>query len=114
MLVYPSLSSCLLVLLVTSSFLLQKRHGKEIKQNENEMHFRKLVDEDRNFRLVISLTTSPQRLIQMENSFNSLLSQTRLPDRIYFNLPHIFKRTNDTLLKIHFLLLWSIVEPKDS
>lgn len=62
-------------------------------QRRNEHTERKLND-DRKFRMVVSLTTSPTRLIQIENSLNSILIQTMLPDRIYFNLPHVFRRAN--------------------
>jgi hypothetical protein len=52
------------------------------------------------FRMVVSLTTSPLRILQIENSLNSIFSQTKLPDRIYLNLPHVFKRNNDTYSKL--------------
>lgn len=47
-------------------------------------------------RVVISLTTSPKRITKLDSTLQSLLRQTSQPDIIQINIPHIFKRTNQT------------------
>ena len=46
-------------------------------------------------RVVASLTTTPQRLDKLGGTLDSLLAQTVTPDRIYLNIPHVFKRTGE-------------------
>jgi hypothetical protein len=50
-------------------------------------------------RIIVSLTTSPKRIKQIEPVLNSIINQTLKPDRIYLNLPHIFKRDQTTFEK---------------
>ena len=47
-------------------------------------------------RVVVSLTTSPQRINYIKPVIDAMLNQTRKPDRIYLNLPKIFLRNNST------------------
>ena len=47
-------------------------------------------------RIVVSLTTSPQRINSIKPVLDSILNQTIKPDRIYLNLPKLFLRNNST------------------
>ena len=47
-------------------------------------------------RVVITLTTSPKRISKIDSTLQSLLRQSILPDLIQINMPHLFKRTNQT------------------
>ncbi len=47
-------------------------------------------------RLVVSLTTSPLRLTKIEGQIKNIMEQTILPDKIYLNVPHFFKRTGES------------------
>lgn len=44
--------------------------------------------------IIISLTTSPKRIIHTKNIIDNMFLQTIKPNKIIFNIPHIFKRTN--------------------
>lgn len=44
-------------------------------------------------RIVISLTTSPKRISDINTTIQSLINQDMTPDMIQINLPHTFKRT---------------------
>lgn len=46
--------------------------------------------------IIISLTTSPVRIDKIEPVITSIMNQTIIPDKIIINIPHIFKRTNET------------------
>lgn len=50
-------------------------------------------------RVVVSLTTSPQRINSIKPVLDSICNQTRRPDRIYLNLPKLFLRNNSTFTK---------------
>jgi hypothetical protein len=50
--------------------------------------------------IYISLTTSPTRIDKIEHLLKSLSEQTIKPYKIVLNLPHVFKRTNQTFDKI--------------
>ena len=56
-----------------------------------------------NIRVVISLTTSPKRLEKIDDILNNIVNQTRKPNKIILNVPHIFKRDcskyNEEILK---------------
>lgn len=45
-------------------------------------------------RIVVTLTTSPTRINKIEKMIDSIMNQNVKPDRIYINLPHVFKRDN--------------------
>lgn len=47
-------------------------------------------------RIVVSLTTSPTRIKKIKPVIDCMLNQTIKPDRIYLNLPHVFKRNEST------------------
>jgi len=47
-------------------------------------------------RFVISLTTSPKRLSLLGNVINSMYSQNIKPEKIYLNIPNVFKRTGES------------------
>lgn len=47
-------------------------------------------------RVVVSLTTSPQRIHYIQSVLDSMSNQTKKPDRIYLNLPKKFLRNNTT------------------
>ena len=44
-------------------------------------------------RLVVSLTTSPDRIGQVERVVRTLLNQSCPPDEVHLNIPHVFRRT---------------------
>lgn len=46
--------------------------------------------------IYVSLTTSPRRLNMLQETIESIMGQTILPDIIVINVPHIFKRTGET------------------
>jgi hypothetical protein len=48
-----------------------------------------------NNRIVVSLTTSPTRIKEIDNLLNILETQTLIPDAIYLHVPHYFKRNCD-------------------
>ena len=50
----------------------------------------------RPYRLVVSLSTSPTRLSNIEIVLNDMLAQTLVPDAIYVFIPKVFKRTGET------------------
>lgn len=54
----------------------------------------------KNRRVVITLTTSPQRIKDIKPVIDCLSSQTFKPDTIYLNLPRIFKRDKTKFDKI--------------
>ena len=47
--------------------------------------------------IYISISTIPQRLKHLNKSVNSLLKQTRKPDKIFVNIPYKYKRFNETV-----------------
>lgn len=54
---------------------------------------------DKRPRLVVSLTTSPRRIKHIQPVIDSIMKQTIKPDRIYLNLPNVFKRDNSVFQK---------------
>ena len=46
-------------------------------------------------KVIISFTTSPERLEKIEPMVNSILNQSIKPDLFLLNIPKIFKRTNE-------------------
>jgi hypothetical protein len=53
---------------------------------------KKINGEVINNRIVVSLTTSPTRIKEIDNILEILEEQTLLPDIIYIHVPHYFKR----------------------
>ncbi len=47
--------------------------------------------------IYISISTIPQRLKHLNKSVNSLLNQTRKPDKIFVNIPYTYKRFKETI-----------------
>ena len=47
--------------------------------------------------IYISISTIPQRLEHLKESVNSLLNQTRKPDKIFINIPYKYKRFRETI-----------------
>ena len=47
--------------------------------------------------IYISISTIPQRLKHLKESVNSLLNQTRKPDKIFVNIPYKYKRFRETI-----------------
>ena len=47
--------------------------------------------------IYISISTIPQRLKHLIESVNSLLNQTRKPDKIFVNIPYKYKRFSETI-----------------
>ena len=47
--------------------------------------------------IYISISTIPQRLKHLKESVNSLLNQTRKPDKIFINIPYKYKRFKETV-----------------
>lgn len=56
---------------------------------------RELFTTGKEQRIVISLTTSPKRMALMKETLESLINQSIKPDKIYINIPYIFKRTQE-------------------
>lgn len=46
-------------------------------------------------RVVVSMTSSPGRLQDLERSVRTLLNQTCPPDEIHLNIPYVFRRTGE-------------------
>jgi hypothetical protein len=53
-----------------------------------------------NSRIVVSLTTSPDRIYKIKPVLDSIMNQVIVPSKIYLNLPHVFKRTGKQFDKI--------------
>ena len=47
--------------------------------------------------IYVSLTTIPQRLKNLNQSIESLLKQTRKPDKIFINIPLKYRRFSNTI-----------------
>tara|TARA_B100001123_G_scaffold376076_1_gene442505 strand:- start:370 stop:1101 length:732 start_codon:yes stop_codon:yes gene_type:complete len=47
--------------------------------------------------IYVSLSTIPGRLKNLNKTIESLLKQTRKPDKIFINIPHKYKRFNETI-----------------
>jgi hypothetical protein len=45
-------------------------------------------------KIVVSLTTSPKRIVHIQPVIDSILNQTVHVDKIYLNLPKVYKRNN--------------------
>ena len=47
--------------------------------------------------IYVSISTIPQRLKNLNESVESLLNQTRKPDKIFINIPYTYKRFRETI-----------------
>ena len=47
--------------------------------------------------IYVSITTIPQRIKKLNKSVESLLKQTRKPDKIFINIPFKYKRFNEVI-----------------
>jgi len=47
-------------------------------------------------RIVVSMTTSPRRISKIKPVIDCVMAQTVKPDKLYLNLPYVFKRDNST------------------
>jgi len=47
--------------------------------------------------IYVSISTIPQRLKNINESIDSLLNQTKKPDKIFINIPYKYKRFNETI-----------------
>ncbi len=47
--------------------------------------------------ICVSISTIPQRLKNLKESVESLLNQTKKPDRIFINIPYKYKRFDETI-----------------
>jgi len=66
-----------------------------LKIEEREL-FENLNTADHNYRVIVSLTTSPSRINTIEKTLNTILNQSYPPDLIRINIPKTFKRTGET------------------
>lgn len=69
-------------------FSVTKDHFTNENENDN--------NNNNNEKIVVSLTTSPKRINYIKPVIDCMLTQTRTPDKIYLNLPKVFKRNNTT------------------
>jgi len=47
--------------------------------------------------IYVSISTIPQRLNNLKQSIESLLNQTKKPDKIFINIPYKYKRFNEII-----------------
>ena len=47
--------------------------------------------------IYVSLSTIPQRIKNINRSVDSLLKQTKKPDKIFINIPHKYNRFNEVI-----------------
>ena len=47
--------------------------------------------------IYVSISTIPQRIKNLNKSIESLLNQTRKPDKIFVNIPYKYKRFKETI-----------------
>ena len=47
--------------------------------------------------IYVSLSAIPQRLKNLRKSVDSLLNQSKKPDKIFINIPFKYKRFNETV-----------------
>ncbi len=87
----------ILVLLSILYYLIVQEEKFTISSNQT------ISKETINRKIVVSLTTSPLRIQNIDKILKQIENQTLLPDVIYLNIPHYFKRNCDkydeTILK---------------
>lgn len=49
---------------------------------------------DERSQIIVSLSTSPQRILKIKPMIDSIINQNLVPDKIILNLPYVFKRNN--------------------
>ena len=47
--------------------------------------------------IYVSTSTIPQRIKSLEKSINSLLNQSKKPDKIFINIPYKYRRFDETI-----------------
>jgi len=62
--------------------------------------------------IYISITTIPKRIKNIQKSIDSLLQQTKVPDKIFINIPTKYKRfkeiiENEDIPKFNEKRLWT-------
>ena len=79
-----------LFLFCITVYFLSKLFIREYERLDNKEY--DMNDENKPL-VIISLTTSPTRIDHIEAVLNSVMQNTKLPDKIVLNLPTVFKRT---------------------
>ena len=91
-----SILTCLILIPKLKDYIfknnLRKQRDKLFKLNTKE-GMNKLLNEN---KIIVSMTTSPKRMLLMKPVIESILNQTHPPNLIRINIPKIFKRTNQT------------------
>ena len=92
-------SIILIFLVILIVYFSKKRNRKELYSKEMQ-YFKNITDNDlqtyySNNKIIVSITTSPSRILMMEPVIISLLKQTYPPTLIRINIPKIFKRTKE-------------------
>lgn len=75
-----------------------KRWRRRLRTWSNERYWTRpaaVVPRPTSARIVVTLTTSPKRLLGLEPVLTSLHNQSVQPDEIHLNIPHIFGRTRE-------------------
>ena len=92
MYVYYSLLLVLIIMLIVIISNIKYKYKREYYQNSNsELSERQII---------VSLTTSPIRIANIQPVIDSIMQQTIVPHKIVLNLPHVFKRFNSTFDQI--------------
>lgn len=81
----------LIFIFITSIFLFTF-YNKDIENQNKNKNTQK--------RIVVSLTTSPQRIHNIKPVLDCMINQTLKPQRIYLNLPRVFKRNGSKFEKL--------------
>ena len=65
-------------------------------KNKAQELFKNVNTQNNNYKVVVSLTTSPSRILTINKTLDTILNQSYPPDLIRINIPKIFKRTGET------------------
>ena len=86
----------IIILLILIILIIFKRSYFVNNNNNNNNNNEKFINLDNNLingqRLIVSLTTSPLRLNEIDKVIENINNQTIKPTKIYLNVPHYFKR----------------------
>ena len=55
------------------------------------------MDQILNYMIYVSLTTIPERVKYLDKSIESILKQTKRPDKIFVNIPKEYKRFKEII-----------------
>ena len=83
------------ILIVYCFTMAYKIYINEILKREEKELFKNLKTTNHNYKVVVSLTTSPSRINTLEKTLNTILNQSYPPYIIRINIPKIFKRTGE-------------------